>query len=607
MEQLIHPTNTTLYNLFADTTSFCIPNYQRSYAWEPHNIEMFWEDIFYCATQRFEKQTPYKHFFGQMLLYRKERTATNLERYEVIDGQQRITTFSLLCIAIAKKLKSIISEPGATKKIKESANRIYSEIYNKIVYYTVYSPPVIRLQLQRSDEVFFQALVAAIINNSADGTIPATVSQRLFKNALYMFIEKLDSLGYNSLKFIEFAEALTKSASEDCLLIGLTVEKKIGLQHVFTTVNDRGLVLTTGELLKAKTIETLNGFDELQNEAEDIWNTILGDDSLRAERYLEYYFISLKGTLDSKKSLYNQFVKDIFTICQKRKIVTSEANAFLEQIRKLKSGIEVIAKLDKGEWPYVISANSPCLWRRNRLKILTTELKCKSVIALFLASYIHLDEDRFYKIVALSELNYFNTISVNSPNRYSKFTDMVYKEAKAICDRGAAYATTNFKDAFVSFRAREHYDDNFERKINEIEYKKSKSNTTTRYFLYMMELYYSSFNSTGYVEPDDAINIDFTTLSTEHIYSAELPLAEQNADLELHKNRIGNLCPLGKKYNSRLGNKTFAQKKSKYLAAGYKTTNYIATLPDWTKAEYDRLSSKYLHMARELFVENKGL
>jgi len=604
----IEPAFTTLFKLFTDTTSFCVPNYQRMYAWKcVPEISSFWDDVHYCTEQRSQNQRPYLHFFGQMISCYKGHTTTNLEQLDIIDGQQRITTLSLLCVAVAKRLKEIIDDATAKKSIRDMAKSLYSNIINRVIFHTAFATTTIRLKLQRSDENFYQLLVTANINNAADSTDPKTASQKNLKKALYYLIDKLSALGFDNKGFVSFTGKLIEALSEDCMVILLRVEKKIGLQHIFTTVNDRGLSLTTGELLKAKSMEVLDGYDAIQNEAEDIWNTILGDDSQKTERYLEYYYASMMGHYNEKSKLYDKYLNDIFPVCKKRKIIQAEADSFLELLKQLKSSIEILAKLDKGEWPYPITDASPCLWKRNRLKILTAEIKCKSVVAIFLSSFIHLSEAEFAKIVALAELNFFNTVLINSPSRYSKYTEVVYKEAKAIRDSAARYSSGTLKQAFFDFRRNERYDSEFITKLKGTQYKKEASNTTTRYFLYMMELFYNAFDNANYTAPDDAFSMDFGALSTEHIYSQSLQPLNQIPALEVAKNNIGNLCPIGKKKNSRWGDKPFSVKKTKYAEAGYRITRYLSTLADWNKAEHDKLEAKYVAIAQKLFIDNLGI
>ena len=87
--------NGTLVNLNELLTGkvFDIPVYQRGYSWERKNLEDLWEDLYYLNSAK-------KHYFGTVLLKDSEKTAETvldvLKRFDVIDGQQRLTTILIL-------------------------------------------------------------------------------------------------------------------------------------------------------------------------------------------------------------------------------------------------------------------------------------------------------------------------------------------------------------------------------------------------------------------------------------------------------------------------------------------------------------------------------
>lgn len=607
MEELIQPSNSSLGNLFSDRIGFSIPNYQRSYSWQEKNIKAFWDDIEYCALQKLIGK-PVSHFFGQIIKILIATNTNGLEEYSIIDGQQRITTLSVVCVSLAKKCDCVKKNNG-NRKIYKQANSIYNLIYSKYLYYTLVGQPTLRLRLQDNDKMYFQSLVnSSITNLPSPSPDKDRQSQRLMFEALDYFNNKLDKMGYEDDKMLKFIDSLLSTLNDDCQLIELKVKSKIGIQHLFTTVNDRGLNLTTGELLKAKCIEMLQNNATYQNECEVLWDLILSSDASLAEDYLTYYFGSKVGRQNNKLSMYENYLVSVFPMCQKRNISTAEENQLIEEIRQLQSSVEIIKTLLQGKWPYPISDTSPCLWKRNRLNILVNGLQCKSVIPLLLSAKISLEERSFYELLSLCELNYFNTVSINSPNRYTKFTDVMFAQAILIRNKKTSYKKKDLSDAFIELRMREKYDNNFDKKLKEMSYKPSASNPISRYFLYMMEHFYNAFPSTGgYNEPDDAIALDFFAISTEHIYSQALSDADKENDLEIIKHRIGNLCAYGKGKNSKLGNKKFVDKKDKYASSGYKVASELSTLSEFTINEYNNLANRYCKIAQKLFIENLGI
>jgi hypothetical protein len=102
---------TTVDELFKQHI-FTIPNYQRSYAWEEEQLEVFIEDLrhqlnAHKATVADEKRKPY--FMGTLLLHAKQNGGTECLSVDVVDGQQRLTT---LLIFIATALREVAEIEG---------------------------------------------------------------------------------------------------------------------------------------------------------------------------------------------------------------------------------------------------------------------------------------------------------------------------------------------------------------------------------------------------------------------------------------------------------------------------------------------------------------
>lgn len=76
---------------------FKIPNYQRDYAWEISNIDDLFEDVF----EAIETQTA--HYIGTFILSKIQNKDGD---YNVVDGQQRLTTLSMIINALIEKLPS---------------------------------------------------------------------------------------------------------------------------------------------------------------------------------------------------------------------------------------------------------------------------------------------------------------------------------------------------------------------------------------------------------------------------------------------------------------------------------------------------------------------
>ena len=91
---------------------FVIPVYQRVYSWSVKECEVLWDDVMRAG------RDDMPHFVGSMLyIPESERSATSISRVLLIDGQQRMTTFSLMIAALADYLESNPDKAGLCERI----------------------------------------------------------------------------------------------------------------------------------------------------------------------------------------------------------------------------------------------------------------------------------------------------------------------------------------------------------------------------------------------------------------------------------------------------------------------------------------------------------
>ena len=97
---------------------FVIPVYQRVYSWSVKECEVLWDDVMRAG------RDGVSHFVGSMLyIPESESSATSISRVLLIDGQQRMTTFSLMIAALADYLENNPDKAGFLGDLKISALR----------------------------------------------------------------------------------------------------------------------------------------------------------------------------------------------------------------------------------------------------------------------------------------------------------------------------------------------------------------------------------------------------------------------------------------------------------------------------------------------------
>ena len=100
-----------------------IPSFQREYAWEKGECEDLWNDL----VDTIDSEPQYKHFLGQIVTYSKDGTLT------IIDGQQRITTCSILLSCLIHAYSDLYdSLPDQTTKDAKKMSRKINGYEDKI-------------------------------------------------------------------------------------------------------------------------------------------------------------------------------------------------------------------------------------------------------------------------------------------------------------------------------------------------------------------------------------------------------------------------------------------------------------------------------------------
>ncbi|PZT69608.1 hypothetical protein DN402_24520 [Streptomyces sp. SW4] len=91
---------------------FQVPLYQRTYSWERDELQQLWDDVLDLVEEHLEGRTPAAHFLGSVVLAPGRISAGGIQRWLVVDGQQRLTTLMLAFAALRDRHR----ERGAERK-----------------------------------------------------------------------------------------------------------------------------------------------------------------------------------------------------------------------------------------------------------------------------------------------------------------------------------------------------------------------------------------------------------------------------------------------------------------------------------------------------------
>ena len=283
--------NVTLPGLFANKC-FRIPNYQRGYAWGESQLNDLWDDIMDIQKNG---STYRPHYTGAITLQQidvndltpaeKKLSSTGMEYYNVVDGQQRLTTIVIMLNALKNKI---------TTGKKQLINN-----------YIVTNNNVCRFMYSDTTGNSYRFFMKNIIGETNILPFMPTIYTANLEFASSFFDKSFSALKPKELK--EFQEKLLTALVFDTKYI----QDNLDVQAVFETMNNRGKPLTTLEKLKNRLLYMTSKFDsasvnvkQLSDDINNSWGLIyetLGknkDFLLSEDEFLSAYLTLLREPAD---------------------------------------------------------------------------------------------------------------------------------------------------------------------------------------------------------------------------------------------------------------------------------------------------------------------
>ena len=271
------PYTRSIIELFDGKKRYLIPLYQRQYAWsvEPQ-LKLLWEDIGRAYDRILtDRASMAPHFMGAMVIAQIKTFGKEVQAYEVIDGQQRLTTFQLLLAA----LRDVASANGSSY-----AAEIQKYLLNEGIMET---PEVERFKVWPSlmDRRAFAQVVDSDTDLDTLAKRPPTEDGYLRKaaHAHEWFREQItthvgDGEAYDEGKLEKLFEAL----KEGLAVVSIELEGGDDPQTIFETLNSRGVDLTPGDLMRNFIFQRAKGHGQT-------------DGSLNIDALYEKHWLPLDG------------------------------------------------------------------------------------------------------------------------------------------------------------------------------------------------------------------------------------------------------------------------------------------------------------------------
>ena len=525
---------------------FIIPVYQRNYDWRIENCKQLYDDL--IAIVRKERSS---HFFGSLVSVHSDG---EFNEYLIIDGQQRLTTISLLMLAMYNLMKAGIVTPLQSNL----ADKIYKTY---LIDEWQEEDTRIKLKPVKNDSAAF-----GLLFKDADEYIQGS-NLTVNYNYFYSRIQK------EEISIDELYSAITKLE-----IINITLNKDDNPQLIFESLNSTGLALSEGDKIRNFILMGLPTKE--QNEYyEKYWNKIEVCTNYDVSMFMRDYLSVKQQAIPSMNRVYVTF------------------KAYVEE-NKLETELLLKDLLDYAKWYEILLKGktadkklNACIYRLNRLETTITRPFFLEVLRMMSKGSPVLSMQDAREIFLLTENYLFRRNICDLPtNALNKIFLMLHREIIRYDGTEADYLE-KYKYALLSKQERGRFP-------NDDEFAESMGSRQ----IYLMNIKNKAyilerFENYGIDEDKDIYrHLDEGTYSIEHIMPQHLTpqwvsaLGDDYEDIhETWLHRLANLTLTA--YNSKYSNNTFTDKRDMekgFRQSGLRLNAWIANQEKLTLDELEK-------------------
>lgn len=549
--------NQTLRQLLGNGLSYRVPRFQRDYSWTQDEWDDLWQDIQETLRPGGEPA----HYMGYLVLQTQDN-----KTYDVIDGQQRLTTVSLLVLAVLKGLQDLIDagiEPENNRLRLDQLRNSYIGFLDPVTLI-----PQSKLTLNRSNDGYYQDYLVPLQHLPQRGL---RASEQLLRRAfewLYGQMRNTYGAARSGATLARFIDGL----ADKLFFTVITVTDELNAFKVFETLNARGVRLSPTDLLKNYLFSVVYREGAHPHEIETLerrWEQMVG--GLSGE--------SFPGFLRTHWNSRRRFVREADLFKTILAATPEKANVFT-LLRDMEQDIDVYAALSNPE---------DRLWT-DQQRPYVRELRMFSVRQpwpLLLAAYRTYDASGVVELLrACSIISFrYNVIGGLATNEQERVYNSV---AQRIADSELPAPGDAIRALAHIYIPDENFRPAFAGKVLRTTANRNKQ--VARYLLFCLEKQLSN----------QEFDSDSPRYTLEHILP-ENPGSnwpdftdEQALDAVY---RLGNLAILEAVANRTIGNSGFTDKKAVYAQSTLALTRHIAEENDhWTP---ERVAQRQAWMARQ--------
>ncbi len=529
-----------------------IPRFQRPYSWDRENIQDFWEDVI--------QDNPQDYFIGSMVVYKDGK-----QRYGVVDGQQRLTTITILL--------SVLRDTLATVGLKDSAEGVHGlierrNIDNKpeFIISTESSYPFFQDRIQKwgAPALQIEHLNEESSLHSAQAQLKELVSDAIQSLDADTTLSEKKRKELKQQKLISIRDALL-----NLKVILVKLEDEDDAYVIFETLNTRGKDLALADLVKnhlTKHIKTKNpASDEMKVKWKQLLETIEGSSvDLKTDAFIHHFWLS-KYDYISAKSLFKVL---------KKRIAADHAVTFLDSLLTDSVLYRSMNEPSYGKWTkeereigralsalitFRVVQQTPCVLSILREYRATKKIKKKHV------------EDA---IVSIEKFHFLFT-AVTSQRSSGGISEMYAALGRRLFEaKDTQDAVKILQELKQKLRDRVPSLEEFRALFPDIVYTDNitKQKKLVKYILIGLDRQQLS-----------AVAVDYDQMTIEHLAPQSLIGQQGHGDDVI--GQLGNLLLVSEELNGKLENKTFKDKKKILVDNGYKLPKLVEQATAWNVKE----------------------
>ena len=489
---------------------YIIPEYQREYDWTEENLNEFIYDI--------NESSEENYFIGHMVC----EGNYNGIRFRVIDGQQRITTITIML--------SVIRDIFDSKELYNLANGLHENyIFSKDKDYNEY--------VILDNKMPYPVLQAYVQSKPGkkDKTIEAVKSgEKKIIKAYNKFYKEWKDLSEDALK-----ELRDKILNLEIIFVA--VDDEVDAFTIFETLNAKGKDLTPLDLIKNQVFKNYTRQIHI-DEPNDSWKQIIENSKDKNIKFLNYFWASRYKKVSDRK-IYKEFIK-------KSKEENFDYNIFIKNLLDDSKIFQKIISPKLEDWSG--DGEFKVYFSLQAIKIFNIQV-ANSLLMSLLREYIYKNISLKYlnkALVAIERFHFINNAIIGG--RSSGLDTMYSRISRDLYDGSDKHQKHNVIDGMIDkLKEKLPNIEQFKAKIDSRLYFTSKNTKQKKLVQYVLKrLEYEKQN----------YNIELLDMSLEHIYPEKFDEYWTNIDIKYIQN-IGNLVLLDKGINSAIGNKSYEEKK----------------------------------------------